>query len=65
MGWPYYIIELERYLIPILLSPGAADFEPAEVWQVDFPGPFPEDATRIRLQVDYSGDAARAYRAIP
>lgn len=42
-------------------APGDADFEQAEVWQVDFPAYLPDGAAEVRLRVDYSGDAARAY----
>jgi beta-galactosidase len=42
-------------------SPDDADFEQAEIWQVDFPEGLPVDAAGVRLRVDYTGDAARAY----
>ena len=41
-------------------APGDADFELAEAWQVSFPEGLPAGAVEVRLQVDYSGDAARA-----
>ena len=42
-------------------APGDADFELAETWQVNFPEGLPAGAAEVRLQVDYTGDAARAY----
>ena len=41
-------------------APGDADFEQAEIWQVDFPEGLPAGAVEVRLRVDYTGDAARA-----
>jgi beta-galactosidase len=41
-------------------APGDADFEQAEIWQVDLPEGLPAGAAEIRLQIDYTGDAARA-----
>jgi beta-galactosidase len=42
-------------------APGGADFDAAEVWQVDFPAGLLDGAVEARLVVDYVGDAARAY----
>ena len=41
-------------------APGDADFEQAESWLVEFPEGLPANAAEVRLQVDYTGDAARA-----